>query len=153
MYTFVISCVIAWFHGDIHASVSVFSRKFLQDKQELVAAFIAATLTITIVLGRHYLRVTCTSPRKMITVRVTLHLLCPLLFSCGRKTRISQDVNYGDISVNVPVAQSIAFLVLDMDVVIFIIADFPTRLSLFSLRNIYFFCILYLGNEGNFEFI
>jgi len=58
--------------------VSVFSREFLQDKQELVA-FIAATLTITIVLGRHYLRVTCTSSRKMITVRVTLHLLCPLL--------------------------------------------------------------------------
>lgn len=37
----------------------------------MVTAFIAATLTIAIVLDRHYLRVTYTSPRKMITVRVT----------------------------------------------------------------------------------
>jgi len=68
------------------------------EETRVVVAFIAATLTITIVLGRHYLRVTYTLPRKMITARVTLRLLClPLsaLFLCGHKERISQDINYG----------------------------------------------------------
>lgn len=59
-------CACTIFSDDIFLNVAKGRQK-----REVVTAFIAATLTIAIVLGCHYLRVTYTSPRKMITVRVT----------------------------------------------------------------------------------